>query len=276
MVLDFAYKLARKSLSPSLYSAVSGSFVGRRKAWATAETYAGIFDYYRRRLGPFDGKVVLELGPGNQLFTARHFIEEGASRVILVEPKWKGFEFAVGGSAGVSGPPGVAENGVPGLSRVEAWGDLRLVPAALDRKVDLMCSHLVLEHLADLPSLFEHTARLLAEGGLAHHRVDLTDHTYHVFSKFPLLRRITERRALYHLRYSDSVFGLLNDPKCYMNRRMLPEFLDGARASGLAVSFQVVQKSERARIHPDLAGRCGSADAALLSAKEFILELRRP
>lgn len=276
VIFDFPYKLGRKALGRGLYSALSRSFLGRTMGWERPETYAGIFSYYKERLGDFKGKTVCEVGSGNQYFTAFHFLNAGAARVFLVEPKVRNPQDKIKADlrsflASQGGTPGLED----AASRVVMLPDLAALGSELDGCMDLICSHLVLEHVSDLDGLFRHTARLLSPQGRAHHRVDLSDHTYHVFAKFPILRDIATRRSLFHLRYSDRVFSLLNDPKCYMNRRLLPEFLRAAEGRGLKAEYRVVNRMENTRVHSDLRARCVGRDGGLLKAVEFSLELRK-
>lgn len=276
MIFDIAFKLGRKALSPKLYAALSNSPLGRTRQWAVAETYSGIFRYYAGHLGDLEGKVVVEVGSGNQTFTAQHFLVAGAARVLLVEPKLTDIAARLPGEMEIF----TSRNGSgPGLDRacgdIQAFGDLSAIGPQYEGRIDRICSHLVLEHVSDLEGLFRHTARLLSPSGLAHHRVDLSDHTYHVFGKFPVLRGMAARRSLYHLRYSDRVFALLNDSKCYMNRRLLPEFVKAAESQGLRAEFRVVRKAADCKVHGDLQSRSPGAGPDLLWAQEFVLELKK-
>ena len=76
-------------------------------------------------------------------------------------------------------------------------------------KYDVVLLSDVLEHVEDLSRLFLRLAELTASDGLSYHFVDLTDHTYHIFSKCGWMRGLAERRQLHHLRYSDKVFALV-------------------------------------------------------------------
>lgn len=276
MIFDFTYKLGRKTLGAGLYSALSNSPLGRTRKWVRPETYTGIFSYYRDQLGDFNGKTVCEIGSGNQFFTALHFLRAGARRVFLVEPKVLEPESRLKENlatfvAALGRDPSLED----AERRIRMLPDIAGLGGDLEGGVDLICSHLVLEHVADLDSLFRHTTRLLAPGGFAHHRVDLSDHTYHVFGKFPVLRDIAARRSLFHLRYSDRAFSMLNDPKCYMNRRLLPEFLGAAERHGLKAEYRVVNRMQDAKVHSDLARRCAGCEPGLLQAVEFSLVLRK-
>jgi SAM-dependent methyltransferase len=146
-----------------------------------------------------------------------------------------------------------------------------------DGTLDLICSFTVLEHVGDLEGSFADMARLLRPGGTAYHMVDVSDHTYQVFARWRALESINHNRALYHLRYSPGAFRILNDPKCYMNRELLPAYLAYARRHGLTVeSLETAPYAEPFRIHPEVLARAGAdADPAQLNVTSFSLRLRK-
>ncbi|HLP41193.1 MAG TPA: methyltransferase domain-containing protein, partial [Fibrobacteria bacterium] len=203
----------------------------------------------------------------------------GAKRVVLIEPK---LDPSLGRLAGdldaFNAFPGRPRDLVPTevVGRIIAYRDLDQAPSALDGKVDVACSHLVLEHFENLESFFAHTRRLLAPGGVSHNRVDLSDHTYHVLGKYPFLQRFAASRILHHLRYSDAVFRFVNDPKCYMNRVLLPEYLRLAVAHGFRVENLERVFHDRAVVHPDLHRRYAGSDPRDLQVVNFSLDLVKP
>lgn len=281
MIDDLLYKLARKSLGKGLYAAISRSGFGRARQWVSPATYEAVFAWYRERVGDPRGKIVCELGSGFQYYTAIQFVAAGAERVVLAEPKSRGSspaeaaerlaqDHAALGATGASLP---AAGEV--AARVSMLPGLEAVGADLDGQVDILCSHLVLEHVGDLDSVFRHTARLLSPGGRALHRVDCSDHTYHVLGKYPALLGFATRRSLQHLRYSDRLFALVNDPKCWMNRKVLPEFLAAARRNGLAAEYRIAHRVENPRLHRDVLARFGADERDQIGAVDFSLELRR-
>lgn len=258
MIDDILYKLTRKFLGAGLYRALSRGPFGRTRAYDSLRSFEEIFRHYRKRGLDFRSRSVLEVGAGNQFFTPFLFLSSGARRVLVAEPmlSWERFDRDLEVFNRQAREP-LNPDWARGCIR--AWKTTGDIPSDQDGKVDLICSHNVLEHFNDLPGYFVDLARLLSPEGLAYSKVDLSDHTYHIFSKYPFTRWIQVRRMIHHLRYSRSAFERLNDPKCYMNRILLPSYLDLARRSGLRIRGLVTEALEPAPIHPDLLRGHGGA-----------------
>lgn len=275
-MFDIAYKLARKALPRKVYSGISGSFLGRDKSWKTLPTYEGVFRYYQGAGLDFRGRNVIEVGCGDQLYTALYLLQAGAESVHLVEPKLVlapgKLDTALESFTRHTRRPWVGDYPA---TRILAYRDLREMPSSLEGKADLLVSHLVLEHVPDLGEFFGQSARVLAPGGLCHHRVDLSDHSYHVFGKYPLLAAFAERRSLFHLRYSDAAFDLLNDPKCFMNRKLLPEYLALAAVHGFEVKGLKKRRGLPLPVHQDLRFRQSPVDPDDLAVAEFSIDLKK-
>jgi SAM-dependent methyltransferase len=219
----------------------------------------------------FAGKTVLEVGPGNQLFTAFHYLEEGAGRVLVADPKVDPGSLARQLSRfNARSETPLAVNAA---SRIEFFRDVSEVPAAYDGRIDLICSHNVLEHIEDLESFYRDNARLLAPNGEAWHRVDVSDHTYHLFSRFPPLRALGHRRSLYHLRYSERAFRTLGDAKTYMNRRLLPLHREWIRKADLRISGLSTTPFPPVPIHPDLLKGVSPVSPDDLYLTDFLVKL---
>jgi SAM-dependent methyltransferase len=274
MLDDIFFKLGRKALPSSVYSGISKSVFGRDRSWKRIDTYASTFSFYKEKMGEVSGKTIVEVGSGDQYYTALYFLNAGAHRVLLVDPKseWNPkkaeseiAEFNRFNQARISYAE--VEN------RILCFRDLTHVPGAFDATIDAMCSFLVLEHFSDLPCFFKESKRLLKQGGSSYNLVDLTDHTYHVFAKYGFTRGILRRRHLYHLRYSDRLFSWLNDSKCYMNRRLLPEYLRLTAENGLTIKSLHKEVEPKARLHSDLVDRHPGSELLDLKAVNFYLEL---
>lgn len=276
MIGDYLYKLARKSLDPQLYRGFSNSVLGRGRTWGKVENYAGMFDYYRHGGVDFDGKIVVEVGSGNQFFTALFFLSAGAAKVILVDPKLtleaEGLE---GAAAAFAAERGAGPSPADARARIECHRDLSEVPAAWDGKAGFLGSYLVLEHFTDIRPFFRHARRLLAPDGLSRNKVDLSDHTYHILGKYPLTRVLAGRRSLYHLRYSDAAFRRVNDPKCYMNRKLLPEYLAAAHEFGFRILDLRKRVDGRAVVHRDLTSRFPGHESEDYRVIDFDLDLAK-
>jgi SAM-dependent methyltransferase len=273
MIEDVLYKLARKALPAGAYRNLAQSFFGRGKGYFRPATYRAIYEYYRGRGLEFRGRRILEVGPGSQLFTAFFFLADGAEEVLVADPKVDPDsaraqleQFNAAFKAGL---------GPEALSRLSLFTDTSAVPQAYNGRIDLICSHNVLEHVPDPGAFLAENVRLLSPEGASCHRVDVSDHTYHVFGKFRLLHAWGAGRSLYHLRYSDRAFRILNDPKCWMNRVLLPAYLEAARAHGLRVRELDRSRFREVPVHPDLGRLPGAHIPEDLYVTDFFIRLSK-
>ncbi len=256
MMGDRIYKLFRKILPATLYRIIQRSPIGRAKAYETFPTYEKIFQEYMETIAPsFRGKIVAEVGSGNQIYTALFFLSEGADKVILIDPKIdldSEKEFVVDSVSTFKRnyKCDFTENEL--RSKILIFHDLSEVPSSLNQKCDILLSHLVLEHVGSVESFYINAYRLLSPKGYSYNIVDLSDHTYHVFGKFKFAQPFSHSRALYHLRYSNKEFDLLNDRKCYMNRVLLPKHCELASKSNLRVEIPHKTQYRKVPIHKDL------------------------
>ena len=262
-------------MGSGLYDKVSYDWLGRRRNYERLATYSDIHRHYREQGIDFKGLRVIEVGAGLQYFTALHFLADGADQVTLVEPKLTYSADTLRrfvGEYNAQSPRPV--DGAAAEARIRAHQDLSQVPG--DGSADLMLSYTVLEHVRDLPGFFAQSARLLKPGGRAYHMIDLSDHTYQVFARFPWASRLNDNRALYHLRYSRRMFDFLNDGKCWMNRALWPEYTALAAANGFRVVSAVPNHYSRpVRIHPEIMQRQGPAQPADLRITTLALTLER-
>lgn len=255
---DMIYKLGRKLLPAGVYG-LGRMLVGRKAQWVDPAMVRSIRDYYLAQGLDFRGKLVIELGGGGAVDIGMLLLEAGALQVLLVDPK---FQAADGERiAGESG------------GRLAAYRDLSEVPASFDGRIEIICSHFCLEHFNDLESLFVQTVRLQADEGVSHHRVDLSDHTYHILARYPRLERRLHARGLFHLRYSESQFRLLNDPKCYMNRLLLPDYSEMAARHGLKLVVRAMKMYSPVRISEEMVDRYQSHPVAHLCVLDFGADL---
>jgi len=280
MLFDVAWKLSRKALNPGLYDFLSYDLFGRKRVYEKPETYLGIFDHYRSQGLEFKGKTVIEAGCGKQLQTALHFLSAGAAKVMLAEPRLKFTRELLNANLAIfnarfwrSDPP-LKEDEV--ALRLEAYSDLGGIPAARDGLADLLCSYTVMEHVSDPAGFFRESHRLLRPGGTAYHLVDVSDHTYHLLARFAATRNLSGRRALFHMRYSEPAFSLVNDSKCYMNRRLMPEYVEMAEQTGFKVEGLNWEPYDGpVVIHPHLLARCREKDPNRFRLLNFRLMLKK-
>jgi SAM-dependent methyltransferase len=277
-MIDFIYKLARKSLNQRIYRKIQLSSIGRAAAWEQIETYTSQYKLFKSKLGrDYKKKIIFELGPGNQLFTAIHYLTEGASKVILSDPKLVLSHDLI--TTSIEKFNNSYSNKYITYEtvkdRVQAYSDINEIPVELYSKIDFIFSNLVLEHLNDLPKFFTATARLLSNTGLSFNTVDLSDHTYHIFTKYKYTKFIAEKRALSHLKYSNNIFKKINDDKCYMNRLLLPVYLELAEINNLNVELFHTSKHRKVKIHNDVLQKCKNKDTSNLYITYFELILTK-
>jgi SAM-dependent methyltransferase len=276
MVGDVVYKIFRKLLPPFLYRSISRSFLGRQKKWKRIETYLSTFEFYRSQGYDFTGRGVAEIGCGDQFYTAIFFLEGGAKEVLLVEPTLvMDIDKLAAELARYNQHASKNLRLEEVKDKILCFRDLSEVPAAFDAQVDLAFSYLVLEHFRDIESFFFHTKRILKPAGISCNLVDLSDHTYHIFMKYPSIRKVAVNRLLHHLRYSDRLFRVVNDPKCFMNRKLLPEYLSLAQKHDLRVAKLTKETDKNAVIHRDLVRKYPLADSDDLKTVNFLLELEK-
>jgi SAM-dependent methyltransferase len=137
------------------------------------------------------GKVVMELGPGDSLFSAITAKVLGAKKTYLVDTgsyasddmsRYQGYcsllsqkNFGVSGLLeGVKDLEGLMLR-VNGFYMIEGLKSLKSLP---DNSIDYIFSHAVLEHVSrgEVESFVFETARVLRPDGVCSHTVDLTDH----------------------------------------------------------------------------------------------------
>jgi SAM-dependent methyltransferase len=283
-MIDFCYKLARRCMPNSIYQAIRGSRFGRRRRWETVDTYRGIFLAYDRALKAeevnWTGKTVLEIGCGDQIYTALFLLANGCQKVILAEPKLQ----ICSDEERVKRALSLFRTAVPEFSlsdeEVEArlfwYNDVRETLDILNGSVDIILTHLVLEHFDDLDAFFSVAHRLLAPGAISVNMVDLSDHTWHIFTRFKALAPLTSRNGLNHLRYSNKTFALLNDPKCFMNRFLLPLYCQKAADYGFDCRIsQKVPLGRKVRIHNDVLRNLNIHDEEDRKVMSFHMLLRK-
>ena len=85
-ILDIAWNLFRKMLSKQLYDKLTKSKIGCYNNYHSIATYKDIYDHYIAAGLEFNDKRALEVGTGEQFFTALYFLSAGAREVTLVDP----------------------------------------------------------------------------------------------------------------------------------------------------------------------------------------------
>ncbi|MCP4760454.1 MAG: class I SAM-dependent methyltransferase [archaeon] len=181
IIIDVFYNLIRKSLGNNVYKAIKRSPLGRAKAYYSLPTYKAIYEHYLSVGLDFQAKKVMEVGSGQQYFTAFYFMNAGASCVWLADLVWENQKeeiFKKQKSVFLSSEPKLKE-----IDRqpIHISVSLKDVEATEGPTFDLICSHFVLEHVIDLKDFFDCVKRLLRPGGICYNFVDLSNHSYHIF-----------------------------------------------------------------------------------------------
>ncbi|MDR0330790.1 MAG: class I SAM-dependent methyltransferase [Chitinispirillales bacterium] len=266
------------------YQIIRNSYFGRRKGYETLGTYEDIFLRYgnaAQALGVgFAGKTALEVGCGDQIFTALFLLAGGCGKVALVDPKLNSYGDAARFCGAVSAFRAVRPDfSMPDgevRERVLCYNGLNEIPGAFNGSTDFIFTNVVLEHFHDLDVFFSAARRLLADGGVSFNTVDLSDHTYHIFRRFKATQSLSYRNALNHLRYSNKAFAFINDPKCFMNRHLLPAYGEKAAKHGLKCQIKELSSLGRsAPIHKDIAGGLGGGGENGLYATLFEMFLQK-
>jgi hypothetical protein len=274
-MFDFCFRMLRCSLPENLYQAIRKCPAGRYRQKCTLQSYKSIFSHYDSQGINFTDKTIVEMGPGPQFFTALYFLRAGAKEVILVDPQLKG-------NVGALLQDHLAEftraeqAGFLDTGRIGWYTDIAQIPGLYNHAVDFICSNAVLEHVKQPHWLFANVSRLLSDTGVSFNAVDLTDHSYHIFAERKWFSWLFSLNVLRYLRYSDTDFGKVNDNRTYMNRLLLPYYLEAVRKYGLQVAgLRYVLSRTMPKIHEDVLSHFSSRSVTLLSAMHFSLILTK-
>lgn len=276
MILDVLWKYFRKSLSNNLYQKLKFSRFGRAKSYYTLPTYTAIFEHYKSNLISFSNKVILELGSGLQFFTAMHFLNNGASRVILVDPIFKNRDVEEILQSHAELFCSELKQKIPiDIKKIEVFDSLESIPVTNNEKVDILCSHFVLEHFQELESYFRESKRLISPEGCCYSFVDLSDHTYHIFNSKKQTANIYKSRIIYHLRYSDEFYRRISDERCWVNRLLFPVYVQLAANYDFKIVNKHLSKCKKTKIHQDVLSKLPYTNEEELYVSHFSLLLRK-
>jgi hypothetical protein len=167
-----------------------------------------VFRRHLDRVSPSDGYTVLELGPGDTVFTAVAAAALGAARTILVDagPFARQDVEAYREMArhlereGLPAPDlEEADTFEQVLERCSAdylTGGVQSLRTLSNASVDFSFSHAVLEHVraGELPVLLRELRRVTAPSGASSHVIDLEDHLAHALNNLRFSDRVWESR----------------------------------------------------------------------------------
>jgi hypothetical protein len=221
----------------------------------TPEYAFGVVTSHLGRVGWTDlrGKSVLELGPGDGLFTALIAKALGSEQVYLVdadpaaafdiEMYRLGCDFLR--QAGLAPPDLSRCETVDEMLRLcstvyltDGLASLAQIP---DHSVDLIFSQAVLEHvrIAEFSATLDELRRIISANGVTSHEVDLKDHL---------------ARALNNLRFSTRIWesSFMVNSGFYTNRLRFPEILELFDRAGFRVEPGNVNRWNRPPTDPRL------------------------
>lgn len=258
MIFDLIWNLSRKSLTPNIYERFRASTLGRKKNHNTFEAYKRIYQYYSLDGLEFKNKSILELGPGNQFYTAFLFLSSGASSVYLVDPVFNEdsrnllesqlIEFTNSTDIVLNDP----------FSKILIYNQMSSIRQNVNGQIDLICSHNVLEHYPKLKDFLFNSSRLLKRQGLCFSLVDLTNHAYHVFEDKKFTKWLFEKNRLNHYRYSDKVYSFITDSRIWVNRKLYPEYKILVNEFNFSIEYVKSNMFKKVRLHENIIGKISS------------------
>jgi SAM-dependent methyltransferase len=190
------------------------------------------FDFLRDSSGDIEGKVVIEIGPGDALGLAPLFITAGAARYVAVDR----FLGDVWGSG--------ANNLYDEIERLRGpfstgWREqVRLVRHSIEHTVagvppaDIIISFDVIEHLRDLPHAVRNMSSLLKPDGRMIHRIDYGPHGVWLSTEDPLS----------FLSVPDWLWTAIGSNRGYPNRVRHRQFVHLLEAQGLRVADRITRR----------------------------------
>jgi SAM-dependent methyltransferase len=252
-----AYHAARNAVarvSPRAYSALqrltrdSGRGDGR-DGEAGAKYFRAVMDDYRviadaSGVGEaFEGKRVLELGPGDTRAIALLAKQAGAR-------SWDGFD-AFDIQSRDEGYLDAIYRPLAGDDARRLLDDCRMHASEASLRgrapFDLVLSRAVLEHVRDLGDLFRVLAGVVANDAVLVHKVDLRSHG------------VEHGHALDFLRFGDAAWRAMSSHVDLPNRERVSRYLDLAERAGLrtiwAKTTHLIGRDDAARAAPSLAPR---------------------
>lgn len=190
----------------------------------------------------FDGRRILELGPGPDLGTGALTLARGARSYLAVDL----FPLASDASSAFYRELGSALGVRIDTSSLEYR--LTTFPAMpdVDGEFDLIVSNATLEHFDDVPATFRRLGELAAPGCLMCHHVDAKTH----------MRWLKDRDPLNLLRYSASTYDRMSFPGI-PNRLRAQDYVDAAAAAGFSARIAPGKRAPTdylERVRPALDG----------------------
>lgn len=275
ILFDILWNLFRKSLGNSAYKFLKKSPFGRPYNYYSISTYKNIFDHYKSNGGVvFTSKNILEIGCGEQFFTACLFLKDGAETISLVDPIFTANSASVKESH-IKEVEIDSNSSLPSArEKIRYYSSLDSIANDFNGKFDFICSHFVLEHFKDLNNYFQNIRRLLSPQGVSYNFVDLSDHAFHLFDSRLLTKWIYRKNMLYHLKYSDSIYNFITDSRIWVNRLLLPSYKKLAKEYGLSVINVNPSPYKKVKVHKDVLQRNVTSNENELYVSHFSILLK--
>jgi SAM-dependent methyltransferase len=274
-MFNIIWNLFRKSLGNGLYQGFKKSPLGRFRKYYAISTYKNIFDQYKSAGFDFRDKRILEVGCGEQFYTAYDFLAAGAKFVFLVDPV---FSEKSRDLQNAHYKEYLKQNLVDRIIekvKISTYNSLKAISSEYNGKFDFICSHFALEHFRNLDDFFRNTARLLSPGGAAFNIIDLSDHSSQVFDNRKWVGRLYRKRMLNQLRYSDYMYNLMTDKRIWVNRLLVPAYKALAQKHGLKIVGVNPFGYCKARIHSDVLKRNPTTDSKELYITHFSMMITK-
>ncbi len=240
--------------------------------------------FFREALGDdgIEGKVVVEIGPGDALALGMLLLGLGATKYIAID-RFPGDLAGERAHRLYSELARVAPEEVrAGLSRTGRpaedfpWTDGPEAPVvvlsqSIERAdlggvgpADVVVSYNVLEHLSDLAAAFVGMAKILRPGGRMVHRIDYGPHGFWRGRPNPLE----------FLAVPDPLWSAMGSARGMPNRHRHPEVMAALAAAGFDASATITRRFGREevdRIHPRILPRYRAMSADDLEPRDAIL-----
>jgi hypothetical protein len=196
-------------------------------------------------VGSLAGLHIAEVGAGDYLTSGFSLLAAGAATYTVID-RFPGDYFGEQGRNWYRGIRSGWETGFPDIPWPtdldagrfpEGYGsrlDLVAMPieqVTAERKFEIVCSFQVGEHVSSLPAFAAMTARLLAPGGIAVHRVDFGPHDCWTQYRDPLT----------FLRIPAWLWRATGSNRGTPNRQRYPAFVEAFAAAGLSVATHDVE-----------------------------------
>ena len=193
----------------------------------------------RSIVGSVENLNIVEVGPGDHMTSGLSLLAAGAASYTVIERFVGDFSSAEAKSRYLeienAWPDFFPESPWPSYLKADNYPEdyaerVKVLPIPIEevgeeRQYDVVCSYQVGEHVSDIESFAKMNAKLLAEGGVAVHRVDFGPHG--CWSAYP--------DPLTFLRFPNWLWSLMGSNRGTPNRYRYHELREALEGAGLKV-----------------------------------------